>query len=64
MRINAENGLGHDRPEVLQVGRARDIVGRPLVAGILGKSVAGIARDANAEFDDFLVRDNRHREPR
>ncbi|MCK1815238.1 MULTISPECIES: ABC transporter substrate-binding protein [Streptomyces] len=64
MRINAENGLGHDRPEVLQVGRARDIVGRPLVAGILGKSVPGIARDANAEFDDFLVRDNRHREPR
>ncbi|WP_049569248.1 extracellular solute-binding protein [Streptomyces sp. SBT349] len=62
MRISAENGIGHDRPEVLQVSRARDIVGRPLVAGILGESVEPVARDADAEFADFLVRDNRHRE--
>ena len=62
MRISAENGIGHDRPEVLQVGRARDIVGRPLVAGILGEPVAAVAREADAEFADFLVRDNRHRE--
>ncbi|MER8001680.1 sugar ABC transporter substrate-binding protein [Streptomyces sp. NPDC095613] len=62
MRINAERGIGYDRPQVLQVGRSRDIVGRPLVAGILGEAVAPVARDANAEFDDFLVRDNRHRE--
>ncbi|GAB2920466.1 sugar ABC transporter substrate-binding protein [Streptomyces mayteni] len=62
MRVSAERGIGHDRPEVLQVGRARDIVGRPLVAGILGQGVPGVARDADAEFADFLVRDNRHRE--
>ncbi|MDT0445647.1 ABC transporter substrate-binding protein [Streptomyces johnsoniae] len=62
MRISTENGLGHDRPDVLQVSRARDIVGRPLVAGILGESVPPVARDADAEFADFLVRDNRHRE--
>ncbi|TDC72375.1 extracellular solute-binding protein [Streptomyces hainanensis] len=62
MRVSAERGIGHDRPEVLQVGRARDIVGRPLVAGILGQRVPGVARDADAEFADFLVRDNRHRE--
>ncbi|MFE2940904.1 ABC transporter substrate-binding protein [Streptomyces sp. NPDC059255] len=62
MRTNAERGIGHDRPQVLQVGRSRDIVGRPLVAGILGKRVAPVARDADAEFNDFLVRDNRHRE--
>ncbi|RII17670.1 putative ABC transporter-binding protein precursor [Streptomyces sp. YIM 130001] len=62
MRINAERGLGHDRPQVLQVGRARDIVGRPLVAGILGERVGPVARDADAEFAEFLVRDNRHKE--
>ncbi|MDX3855324.1 sugar ABC transporter substrate-binding protein [Streptomyces sp. AK02-01A] len=62
MRLNAERGVGHDRPSVLQVGRARDIIGRPLVAGILGNPVDSTARDADAEFADFLVRDNRHRE--
>ncbi|MEU3577228.1 sugar ABC transporter substrate-binding protein [Streptomyces globisporus] len=62
MRINAERGVGYDRPRVLQVGRARDIVGRPLVAGILSQSVRPVARDAHAEFADFLVRDNRHKE--
>jgi len=62
MRINAANGIGHDRPDVMQVGRARDIVGRPLVSGILGEDVAAVAADADAEFNDFLVRDNRQRE--
>ncbi|MEU8625004.1 sugar ABC transporter substrate-binding protein [Streptomyces sp. NPDC048669] len=62
MRINAERGRGYDRPQVLQVGRARDIVGRPLVAGILGESVPPVVRDADAEFAEFLVRDNRHKE--
>ncbi|GAB7038241.1 MULTISPECIES: ABC transporter substrate-binding protein [Catenuloplanes] len=62
MRINARNGVGIDRPAVIQVGRARDIVGRPLVAGILGQDVAPVAADAHAEFADFLVRDNRQQE--
>lgn len=62
MRINAANGVGHDRPEVMQVGRARDIVGRPLVSGIVGEDVASVAADADAEFNDFLVRDNRQQE--
>jgi multiple sugar transport system substrate-binding protein len=62
MRVNAANGIGHDRPEVIQVGRARDIVGRPLVAGILGQAVPPVARDADDEFSDFLVRDNRQQE--
>jgi multiple sugar transport system substrate-binding protein len=61
MRVNAERGIGHDRPQVLQVGRARDIIGRPLIAAIRGEPVAEVARDADAEFADFLVRDARHR---
>ncbi|WP_405057394.1 sugar ABC transporter substrate-binding protein [Kribbella sp. NBC_01505] len=62
MQVNARNGVGHDRPEVLQVGRARDIVGRPLVTAVLQEQVAPVARDADKEFAEFLVRDNRHRE--
>ncbi len=62
MQVNARRGIGYDRPRVLQVGRARDIIGRPLVAAILGESVRPVARDAHAEFADFLVRDNRHQE--
>ncbi|GAA2281219.1 sugar ABC transporter substrate-binding protein [Streptomyces ruber] len=62
MRVNASRGIGHDRPRVLQVGRARDIVGRPLVAAVLGQDVGPVARDAHAEFGEFLVRDNRHKE--
>ncbi|MFD5319558.1 ABC transporter substrate-binding protein [Streptomyces sp. NPDC127098] len=61
MRLGGERGVDHDRPEVLQVGRARDIVGQPLVAAVLGDDVPAAARDAHAEFADFLVRDNRHR---
>ncbi|MEV0612176.1 extracellular solute-binding protein [Nonomuraea sp. NPDC050404] len=62
MQTQARTGLGLDRPDVLQVGRARDIIGRPLVAGILGQPVRPVAAEADAEFADFLVRDNRHRE--
>ncbi|MBP2479387.1 multiple sugar transport system substrate-binding protein [Crossiella equi] len=64
MRANAREGIGSDRPKVLQVGRARDIVGAPLVAGVLGQPVAPVARAADAELAAFLVRDNRHREGR
>ncbi|MCK2244470.1 MULTISPECIES: ABC transporter substrate-binding protein [unclassified Crossiella] len=64
MQVNARNGIGSDRPRVLQVGRARDIVGAPLVAGVLGQPVEPAARAADVELAAFLVRDNRHREHR
>jgi multiple sugar transport system substrate-binding protein len=32
------------------------------VSGILGEDVPAVAADADAEFNDFLVRDNRQRE--
>jgi multiple sugar transport system substrate-binding protein len=43
------------------VGRARDIVGSPLVASILGQDVAAAAADASRQLDVFLVRDARQR---
>jgi multiple sugar transport system substrate-binding protein len=45
----------------VQVGRARDIVGRPMVAAILGEDFVAEARDTSDEFDEFLVRDARQR---
>jgi multiple sugar transport system substrate-binding protein len=54
-------GVGADRPDVVQVGRARDIVGRPLVTSILGGDVAAAAADASQQLDAFLVRDARQR---
>ena len=61
MEAGTATGVPRDRPDVVQVGRARDIVGRPMVAAILGEDVAAAARDASDEFDDFLTRDARQR---
>jgi multiple sugar transport system substrate-binding protein len=61
MEAGTTTGVPRDRPDVVQVGRARDIVGRPMVAAILGEDVVAAARDASDEFDDFLVRDARQR---
>jgi multiple sugar transport system substrate-binding protein len=61
MEAGTATGVPRDRPDVVQVGRARDIVGRPMVAAILGEDVVAAARDASDEFDDFLVRDARQR---
>jgi multiple sugar transport system substrate-binding protein len=61
MAAGSATGVPRDRPDVVQVGRARDIVGRPMVAAILGDDVAAEARDASSELDDFLARDARQR---
>ena len=61
MAAGSATGVPRDRPDVVQVGRARDIVGRPMIAAILGEDVLAEARDASAELDDFLVRDARQR---
>lgn len=61
MTAGIQTGVGADRPDVVQVGRARDIVGSPLVASILGQDVAAAAADASQQLDVFLVRDARQR---
>jgi len=61
MTAGIQTGVGADRPDVVQVGRARDIVGRPLVASILGQDVVAAAAGASQQLDVFLVRDARQR---
>ncbi len=51
---SAKNGVGHDRPEVVTVGKAREIVGAPIVATITGADASAAADAANEAFQKFL----------
>lgn len=55
---NAENGVGYDRPLVVNVAEAREIVGDPIVVGITGGDVPASAEDAQAKFQAFLDDEN------
>ncbi len=51
---SAKNGVGHDRPEVVTVGKAREIVGAPIVSTITGADASAAADTANDAFQKFL----------
>lgn len=55
---NAENGVGHDRPVVVNVAEAREIVGEPIVLGITGEDVAAAATNARERFQTLLDEEN------
>lgn len=52
--ISTKNGVGHDRPLVIKVAQAREIVGQPIVDTITGKDTAAAAETANSAFQKFL----------
>ncbi|OXM85421.1 ABC transporter substrate-binding protein [Paenibacillus rigui] len=52
-------GVGHDRPQVISVGEARDIVGDMVIKGLLGEDLKEAATKANADFQDIIDRDNK-----
>ncbi|MBF9134295.1 sugar ABC transporter substrate-binding protein [Plantactinospora sp. S1510] len=52
--ISTANGVGHDRPLVVKVAEAREIVGQPIVDAITGKDVAGSTATANEAFQKLL----------
>lgn len=56
-KIQSVRGVGFDRPVVIGVGKARDIVGAPIVSAIEGKDVAAALKDAHAQFNQFLTED-------
>lgn len=58
IKINGENGVGEDRPLVIQVAQAREIVGDPIVAAIAGGDVDAAVESANKTFDEFLLEDS------
>lgn len=51
---NGEVGVGYDRPVVIRVGEARDIVGAPIVTAIEGGDVTAALAQAQSEFQAFL----------
>lgn len=52
--LNGEGGVGNDRPLVIGVAEAREIVGGPIVAAIAGEDVAAAAEEADAAFQELL----------
>lgn len=54
---SAEVGVGYDRPPVVRVAEARDIVGTPIVEGIEGRDVAAAAQKAAEDYAAFLETD-------
>lgn len=57
IKINGENGVGYDRPLVIEVPKAREIVGNPIVVAIAGGDVDAAIDEADAAFTEFLVQD-------
>lgn len=54
MRINGEVGVGYDRPQVMEVSKARDIVGEPIVISIDGGDVDAATEKANSAYQELL----------
>ncbi len=48
------NGRGYDRPLVVQVQKARDIIGTVITAAIEGGNVQGVAKQAQSDFQALL----------
>ncbi|HEX8034264.1 MAG TPA: hypothetical protein VF510_10470, partial [Ktedonobacterales bacterium] len=48
------NGRPFDRPYIVQVVQARDIIGTVIVAAIQGQDVEAAAQKANAQFQALL----------
>ena len=57
VQASAKVGVDHDRPLVVNVGQARDIVGNPIVVSIQGQDVASAAAKADQDFNAFLEKD-------
>lgn len=56
---SSEIGVGYDRPVVINVGQARDIIGMVIVTAITGGDVESTAKQANEEFQKLLDEENK-----
>ncbi len=57
--VSTKNGVGHDRPLVIKVPEAREIVGQPIVDAITGKDVAASVDTAQKAFQALLDDENK-----
>ncbi|MFH5821072.1 ABC transporter substrate-binding protein [Georgenia sp. AZ-5] len=51
---SAEAGVNHDRPVVVEVARARDIVGAPIIAVLDGQDLDAALKQAQTEYQALL----------
>ncbi|TMV46143.1 sugar ABC transporter substrate-binding protein [Paenibacillus mesophilus] len=51
-------GVGHDRPQVVNVGQARDIIGDVVIQGLLDEDITAAADKANREFQALIDGEN------
>lgn len=54
IRASSEGSMPYDRPNVIAVGQARDIIGSVIVTAIEGGNVKNAADRANKEYQDLL----------
>ncbi|MDR3078106.1 MAG: sugar ABC transporter substrate-binding protein [Planctomycetota bacterium] len=54
---DSSDGVAHDRPLVVAVGEARDIIGEVVTASIEGKDFKPLANSANSRFQQILDRE-------
>ncbi len=57
--IGSATGVGYDRPRVISVAEAREIVGAPIVVAITGGDVDAAIAKAQADFQKFLDAENK-----
>lgn len=57
VQVQVKRGVGQDRPRVIKVGPARDIVGDPVVVSIQGGDVEASLRKAHEALNAFLLQD-------
>ncbi|TAN09698.1 MAG: sugar ABC transporter substrate-binding protein [Burkholderiaceae bacterium] len=55
MNANAKGAVGYDRPVVVKVGQAREIVGKPFVVAMTGGDSNAAADQASAEFQKEIL---------
>jgi len=52
--VSTKIGVGHDRPQVVKVAEAREVVGQPIVDAITGSDPAAAADTAQQGFQKIL----------
>jgi multiple sugar transport system substrate-binding protein len=57
VQTQVQRGVGFDRPLVIKVAQARDIVGNPIVIAIQGGDVDAAVKEAHQQFNAFLEQD-------
>lgn len=58
IKESSAGGVDHDRPVVVSVGEARDVVGNVVLAVMQGQDVKAAAEKANKELQAIMDKDN------